>query len=51
MILKDYLWWKHGVLYQIYPRSFAEYKSDGVGDLPGIISRLDYLEKLGIDGI
>jgi alpha-glucosidase len=44
-------WWKTAVLYQIYPRSFADSDADGVGDLEGIIDRLDYLEWLGIDGI
>jgi alpha-glucosidase len=44
-------WWHGGVFYQIYPRSFADSNGDGVGDLPGIISRLDYLERLGIAGI
>jgi len=44
-------WWREGVLYQIYPRSFADSNGDGIGDLPGIVSRLDYLEWLGIDGI
>ncbi len=44
-------WWKSGVLYQIYPRSFADSNADGVGDLEGIIGRLDYLEWLGVDGI
>ena len=44
-------WWREGVLYQIYPRSFADANGDGVGDLAGIASRLDYLEWLGIDGI
>ncbi|TML24676.1 MAG: hypothetical protein E6G28_00175 [Actinobacteria bacterium] len=44
-------WWRGGVLYQIYPRSFADANGDGIGDLPGIVSRLDYLEWLGIDGI
>ena len=44
-------WWRDGVLYQIYPRSWADSNGDGVGDLQGIISRLDYLEWLGIDGI
>jgi alpha-glucosidase len=44
-------WWKSGVLYQIYPRSFADSDGDGVGDLPGIIERLDYLQWLGVDGI
>ncbi len=44
-------WWKHGVLYQIYPRSFADSNGDGVGDLPGIIQHLDYIQWLGVDGI
>ena len=44
-------WWQSAVFYQIYPKSFQDTDGDGVGDLRGIISRLDYLEKLGIDGI
>ena len=44
-------WWREGVLYQVYPRSFADSNGDGVGDLPGLIARLDYLEWLGVDGI
>ncbi len=48
---KDYLWWRDGVIYQIYPRSFADSNDDGVGDLRGIIGKLDYLAKLGVDGI
>jgi alpha-glucosidase len=44
-------WWQHGVLYQIYPRSFADSDGDGVGDLRGIVSRLDHLAWLGVDGI
>ncbi len=44
-------WWRDGVLYQIYPRSFADSNGDGIGDLRGIVSRLDHLEWLGIDGI
>jgi alpha-glucosidase len=44
-------WWRGGVLYQIYPRSFADSNGDGVGDLDGIRGRLDYLEWLGVDGI
>ena len=44
-------WWKNAVIYQIYPKSFQDSNGDGIGDLPGIISRLDYLQKLGIDAI
>lgn len=44
-------WWKSAVFYQVYPKSFQDTNGDGIGDLPGIIQRLDYLEKLGIDGI
>ena len=44
-------WWKSAVFYQIYPKSFQDTNGDGIGDLKGIISRLDYLQKLGIDGI
>ena len=44
-------WWQSAVFYQIYPKSFQDTTGDGMGDIPGIISRLDYLEKLGIDGI
>jgi alpha-glucosidase len=49
--MSDRLWWKHGVIYQIYPRSFMDSNGDGVGDLPGIRSRLDHLAWLGIDAI
>jgi len=45
------LWWQSGVIYQIYPRSFQDSNADGVGDLPGIASRLDYLQALGVDAI
>jgi alpha-glucosidase len=45
------MWWRDGVLYQIYPRSWMDSNGDGVGDLPGIIGRLDHLEWLGVDGI
>lgn len=41
--------WKEAVVYQIYPRSFQDSNGDGIGDLQGIISRLDYLQKLGVD--
>jgi alpha-glucosidase len=44
-------WWKTAVIYQIYPRSFADSNGDGVGDLAGIRSHLDYLSWLGVDGI
>ena len=44
-------WWKSAVFYQIYPKSFQDTNADGIGDLRGVISRLDYLQKLGIDGI
>lgn len=44
-------WWKRAVIYQIYPRSFADSNGDGIGDLQGIIAKLDYLEDLGIDAI
>jgi oligo-1,6-glucosidase len=44
-------WWQTAVIYQIYPRSFADSGADGIGDLPGIIARLDYLAELGIDAI
>jgi len=49
-------WWHHGVVYQIYPRSFQDTNGDGVGDLPGILRRLDHLndgtpESLGVDAV
>ncbi|HKD85489.1 MAG TPA: alpha-glucosidase [Terriglobales bacterium] len=44
-------WWQHAVFYEIYPRSFADSNNDGVGDLPGITSKLDYLKQLGVDAI
>jgi len=44
-------WWQSGIIYQIYPRSFADSNGDGIGDLNGIISRLDYLSSLGIDAV
>jgi alpha-glucosidase len=46
-----YLWWRDGVIYQIYPRSFADSNNDGLGDLPGITAKLDYLAHLGVDAI
>ena len=44
-------WWKEAVVYQIYPRSFCDSNGDGIGDIPGIIKKLDYLKELGIDVI
>jgi alpha-glucosidase len=44
-------WWRRAVVYQIYPKSFADGNGDGIGDLPGAISRLDYLRALGIDAV
>ena len=45
------VWWKHAVIYEIYPRSFQDSNGDGIGDLNGITSRLDYLKTLGVDAI
>ena len=42
-------WWKEAVVYQLYPRSFKDSNGDGVGDLKGIISQLDYIKNLGVD--
>ncbi|MFC0031788.1 glycoside hydrolase family 13 protein [Micromonospora chaiyaphumensis] len=44
-------WWTEAVIYQIYPRSFADANGDGIGDLPGITARLDHLSELGVDAI
>ena len=44
-------WWKQAVVYQIYPKSFQDSNGDGIGDLPGILSRLDYLQTLGVDAL
>ncbi len=44
-------WWRHAVIYQIYPRSWADSSGDGVGDLPGITARLPYLRELGVDAV
>ena len=46
-----YLWWQRGIIYQIYPRSYQDSNGDGIGDLPGIIRRLDYLKKLGVNAV
>jgi oligo-1,6-glucosidase len=44
-------WWKSAVVYQIYPRSFADSNGDGIGDLRGITGKLDYLAELGVDAV
>jgi alpha-glucosidase len=44
-------WWRNAVVYQVYPRSYADSNADGIGDLPGVISRLDHLEWLGVDAL
>ena len=44
-------WWQRGIVYQVYPRSFMDSDGDGVGDLPGVAARLDYLHALGIDAL
>lgn len=49
--MEKYKWWQKAVFYQMYPRSFADGNGDGIGDLSGIIERLDYLKDLGIDAI
>jgi alpha-glucosidase len=49
--MRDLEWWKQAVIYEIYPRSFQDSNGDGVGDLPGILERLDYLVKLGVDAV
>jgi alpha-glucosidase len=48
---RDELWWRHGIFYQIYPRSFQDSNADGVGDIRGIIDRLPYLLELGVDAV
>lgn len=50
-MIQNKLWWKHGIVYQIYPRSFQDSNGDGIGDLAGIIQHLDYLQDLGVDAI
>jgi alpha-glucosidase len=45
------MWWENAVLYQVYPRSYADSNADGIGDLPGLISKLDHLEWLGVDAV
>lgn len=49
--MTDTPWWKQKIIYQIYPMSFCDLNGDGIGDLPGIISRLDYLQRLGVGAL
>jgi oligo-1,6-glucosidase len=44
-------WWKEVVVYQVYPRSFKDSDGDGIGDIRGVTSRLDYIKSLGVDGV
>jgi len=48
---QKYLWWQEGVIYQIYPRSYQDSNGDGIGDLQGILQRLDYLQQLGVNAV
>src|SRR5882672_8144961 len=48
---RPHQWWRGGVIYQIYPRSFQDSDADGIGDLRGVIARLPYLAELGVDAI
>ncbi|NDJ78695.1 MAG: DUF3459 domain-containing protein [Chloroflexi bacterium] len=48
---EPYRWWQTGIIYQIYPRSYQDSSGDGVGDLPGIVQRLDHVQRLGVDAI
>jgi alpha-glucosidase len=50
-VLADDNWWRHAVIYQVYPRSFADSSGDGIGDIPGIIDRLPHLSQLGVDAL
>lgn len=51
LAIADQNWWKHAVFYQIYPRSFKDSNNDGIGDLAGIIDKLDHLVSLGVDAV
>ena len=44
-------WWQRGIIYEVYPRSFEDTDNDGIGDLAGILTRLDYLVELGVDAL
>jgi alpha-glucosidase len=49
--MTEQMWWRGAVIYQIYPRSFYDANQDGIGDIPGIIKKLDYIASLGVDAI
>lgn len=49
--MNSHVWWKEAIVYQIYPRSFKDSNADGVGDLRGIIEKLDYIQSLGVDAV
>ena len=49
--MEKYLWWRDGVIYQIYPRSFKDTTGNGIGDLNGITEKLGYLADLGVDAL
>ena len=49
--MSELKWWETATIYQIYPRSFQDSNGDGIGDLPGISSRLEYIANLGVDAV
>src|ERR1700760_2600032 len=49
--MQEATWWQHAIIYEVYPRSFQDSNGDGVGDLNGILQRLDYLVELGVDAV
>lgn len=51
MTISERPWWKDAIIYQIYPASFQDSNNDGIGDLPGITGRLDYIKSIGVNTI
>ena len=47
----QHIWWKEASIYQIYPASFKDSNGDGLGDIPGVLEKLDYLQSLGVDAV